>query len=103
MKEQLPVKEIDKFCKKWSIKELSLFGSILRDDFDEDSDVDFLVLFSQDAVWDLFDLEDMQEELRLIVGRKVELVTKRGIENSLNKSRKETILSTAKVIYEKAA
>ena len=56
------------FCRKWKIRELCVFGSILRDDFRPDSDIDFLVDFEAGAAWDLFDRFDMEEELAGIVG-----------------------------------
>lgn len=95
--------EIESFCKKWKITELSVFGSALREDFSDQSDVDFLVLFSEDASWTLLDLDDIQSDLEHIVGRKVDLVTKKGIESSRNGLRRENILSTARVVYESVA
>lgn len=87
------------FCRRWRIAELALFGSVLREDFDQDSDVDVLVRFHPEAEHTLFDLVRMQEELKRIVGREVDLVSRRGIEASRNYLRKRAILSTAEVIY----
>ena len=83
------------FCRKWKIRELAVFGSILRDDFRPDSDVDFLVTFEEGAKWDLFDRADMEEELAAIVGRPVDFVDRSTIESSRNRFRKREILSTA--------
>ena len=90
---------IIKFCQKWEIRELALFGSVLRDDFGPNSDVDMLVSFSEKTRWTLFDLGHMQEELQELLGVNVDLVSRRGIEASRNRIRREEILNTAKVIY----
>ena len=84
------------FCRKWNIRELSVFGSILRDDFQPDSDVDFLVEHDDDAQWDLFDSMHMEEELATLVGRPVDIVDRYAVENGGNKFVKQQILSTAK-------
>jgi len=68
------------FCQRWKITELSFFGSVLRDNFRPDSDVDILVTFAPDANWSLFDHVHMEEELSNMLGRKVDLVTRRAIE-----------------------
>ncbi|MFH0765155.1 MAG: nucleotidyltransferase family protein [Calditrichota bacterium] len=95
----IPHKQLADFSKRWKIRELALFGSILRDDFKPDSDVDVLVDFEPDAQWTLFDLRHMREELRQIFGCEVDLLTRRAVERSLNQRRKRAILSTARVIY----
>ncbi len=84
------------FCRKWRIRELSLFGSALRDDFNPESDLDFLVSFEPDAGWDLFDLVDMKAELEAQVGRPVDLVEKEALRNPW---RKYAILQTREVLY----
>ena len=84
------------FCQKWRIRELSLFGSALRDDFRADSDLDFLVSFDPDAQWDLFDLVSMKEELEAQQNRKVDLVEKEALRNPW---RKYEILLSREVIY----
>jgi len=87
------------FCRKWNIVELSVFGSILREDFRPDSDVDFLADFDPAAQWDLCDHMDMKEELGLIVGREVDLLTKYSVISSGNRFYKKAILSaTVQVI-----
>ena len=63
MKIEIPKEKIADFCRKWKIVELSLFGSVLRDDFRPNSDVDLLVTFSPDAEWSLLDHMAMEEEL----------------------------------------
>ena len=96
---ELPKKQIIAFCKKWNITELALFGSILRDDFKPESDIDFLVTFTPEADWSLLDHIKMEMELEKILGRKVDIVTKRSIEYSQNPIRKKAILESAKVFY----
>lgn len=95
----LPMEEIQAFCQKWRIAEFALFGSVLRNDFRTDSDLDVLVRFAPNASWTLLDLVTMQYELEKIVGRKVDLVEKRVVENSDNPIRRTEILSSAQVVY----
>jgi predicted nucleotidyltransferase len=87
---------IDAFCRKWRIRELSLFGSALRDDFRPDSDVDLLVVFEPDAGWDLWNIIEMEEELEQEFGRKVDLVEKRALKNPF---RRYDILTTRQVLF----
>jgi hypothetical protein len=96
----IPRQQLTIFCHKWRIDQMALFGSALREDFRTDSDIDILVTFSPEATWSLFDHVTMQDELRHIFGRDVDLVTRSGIENSRNPIRKKAILNTAKIIYE---
>jgi uncharacterized protein len=87
------------FCRKWKITELALFGSVLRDDFRPDSDVDVLVSFAPDAQWSLVDHVGMEEELSELLCRKADLVTRRSVEASPNYIRREAILSSAERFY----
>jgi uncharacterized protein len=87
---------IQAFCQKWMILEFALFGSILRDDFRPDSDIDILVSFSPDAHWGLTDLAEMKDELQSIYGRDVDLIEKEGLRNPF---RRKEILGTRRVIY----
>jgi len=87
------------FCKRWKVIDLSFFGSVLREDFRPDSDVDVLVEFSRDAEWSLLDHAAMQDELADILGRRVDLVTRRAIERSSNRLRRDGILGTAEKVY----
>ena len=87
------------FCDKWKVVEFALFGSVLRGDFRPDSDVDVLVSLAHDADYSLFDLVDMEDELKEIFGRKVDLVLKKSVERSRNPYRREAILSSARAIY----
>jgi len=90
---------ISDFCRKWKITEFSLFGSILREDFRPDSDVDVLVSFAPDSHWTLFDLVHMEDELKEIFGRNIDLVIRESVERSENPIRRKAILSTARRIY----
>jgi len=93
--------EVDKdklrdFCRKWKITEFALFGSATRpEEFREDSDVDVLVTFAPDPGWSLLDHVDMQTELREIFSRDVDLLTRPSVERSLNRFRRESILTSA--------
>jgi len=87
---------IAEFCRKWRIVEFSLFGSVLRDDFQPDSDVDVLVRFEPDAPWSLLDIVGMTDELKQVFGRDVDLVEKDAIRNPF---RRQSILKNHQVIY----
>ena len=102
MKEAIQARqaEVDEFCKHWRVSELALFGSVLRDDFRPESDVDVLVTLDEQAHHTLFDLYQMEEALRRLLGRDVDLVSRRGIERSRNQRRRRAILDSAQVIYE---
>ena len=89
----IPMERIRAFCRRWKVTEFSLFGSVLRDDFRPDSDVDALVRFEPDAHWGLFDLARMEDELQAIVGRPVDLITRNSVEESANPIRRNHILS----------
>jgi len=98
---KIPVdrEKIADFCRRWKIAELSFFGSVLQDNFRHDSDVDILVTFAPDAGWSLFDHVAMEEELAVILGRKVDLVSRRAVERSSNWIRCKAILETAEPYY----
>jgi len=88
--------QIAEFCRKWQIKELSLFGSALTDEFREDSDVDLLVVFEDPVEWTLWDFIDMNDELAAMFGRSVDLLTKRSLKNPF---RRHSILTSRRVVY----
>jgi predicted nucleotidyltransferase len=96
LNELIPADRIADFARRWKITELALFGSVLRDDFDAESDVDVLVSFDPAAAWSLWDLTTMEDELAAIIGRQVDLVEKEGLRNPF---RRRHILSGRKVIY----
>ncbi len=99
IKLSIPESAIAAFCRKWLIDEFALFGSAVRGDFHQKSDVDVLVAFNPDAKWTLFDHVDMQDELKELFGRNVDLVSRKGIERSRNYLRRRAIIDSAKVIY----
>jgi predicted nucleotidyltransferase len=83
-------------CRRWRIHELSLFGSVLRDDFHSESDVDVLVSFDSNAPWSLWDLLDLRKELGDLFGRDIDLVEERSL---INPYRRRSILRDKRVIY----
>lgn len=90
----IPHNAITDFCQRWQVTEFALFGSVLRDDFGPDSDVDVLVAFSAEAKHSLFDLVRMEDQLRAIFGRQVDLVTRRAVERTANEWRRQSILGS---------
>lgn len=102
----LPIKideeAIARFCKKWRISALELFGSILREDFGPDSDVDILVSFEPGAVVTMGSFMRVERELAEIIGRKVDLVDRGAVEESRNRFRKRSILESARPFYHAA-
>lgn len=96
---ELPRDAIEDFCRRWRIAELAVFGSILRDDFGPESDIDFLVTFSPEAAGSLMDRVSMKDELEDLLGRNVDLVSRRGMERNRNWIRREGVLGTARSFY----
>ena len=92
----LPMDRIAEFCRRWGVVEFSLFGSVLRDDFRPESDVDVLVTFAPNSPVSLWDWGSMQDELAAIFGRKVDLVEKSAIKNPF---RRQAILHSYEVVY----
>ena len=92
----IPEDRVTDFSRRWQVRELALFGSVLRDDFGPESDIDVLISFADKVPWSLWDLTTMQDELSALVGRKVDLIEKEGLRNPF---RREQILRTRKVIY----
>lgn len=93
---EIPMEKIRAFCEKWKVVEFSLFGSVLRDDFRSDSDIDVLLSFEENSTWGLYDLVDMKDELQAIFGRKVDLVEKEAIRNPY---RRRSMLTEQEVLY----
>jgi predicted nucleotidyltransferase len=89
--------QIAAFCQRHHIRRLALFGSVLREDFSPDSDVDVLVEFEPGHVPDFFRLYDIEQELSaLFGGRSVDIVTYRA----LNRHLREPVLASAQVQYD---
>ncbi len=95
----IPDLALASFCRRWKIRELALFGSVLSKAFGPASDVDVLVTFLPEAEWSLLDHIQMEEELSILLGREVDLVSKRAIERSENWLRRRAILESAEVVY----
>lgn len=92
-------KKLADFCREWRLSELSLFGSVLRDDFGPESDVDVLVSFEPQAHPTLPDLLKMQEQLEALFCHRVDLLTRRSVEANENYIRRKAILDSAEAIY----
>ncbi len=75
----LKPEKIEQFCQQWQIKELALFGSVLREDFNPQSDIDVLVSFAEDAKITFFDLDTIEQQISKLFDRPVDVVTKRAI------------------------
>lgn len=97
----IPQPEVEAFCKRHHIRRLLLFGSVLRDDFGPDSDVDVLVEFDAGHLIRLTDLLKAEAELSAILGRPVDLGERRSVDEDPNYLRRKHILHTAQVIYER--
>lgn len=99
----IPLNTLQTFCQKWKIKTFYVFGPVLTNEFKSNSDIEVMVEFSSEAEWTLLDHVEMRDELATLTGRSIDLLTKRSIERSQNKVRKDEILRTAKAIYDSAA
>ena len=88
-----------KFCRRWKIVRLELFGSALRANFQRESDIDFLATFAPHAGWSLSAHFRMERELAGLLDRSVDLVTRPSVERSRNAIRREHILQTAQPVY----
>ena len=95
----VPLDEITRFCRRWQIRELALFGSAIRDDFHAGSDIDILITYDPASNWGLFEHAQMKNELETLFARKIDLVTRRALEQTQNILLRSRILSTAQVIF----
>lgn len=86
------------FCRRWKVRELAVFGSALREDFRPESDIDLLVTFESDANWGLLEQTTMESELSALLGRRVDLVSRRAVERSTNWIRRKAILESARTV-----
>ena len=98
-KTDIDQEQLADFCRRWRINELALFGSALREDFGPESDIDILVKFEAGSEWGLLDHVNMEMELSVLLGCKVDLITRRAVENSPNWILRRESLNTAEVIY----
>ena len=101
MEARIPIdsEKIADYCRRWSIAEFALFGSVVRDDFGPESDVDVLVKFAPMSQYSLFDLVRMQDELSEMLGRNVDLAEWEAVEQSENYIRRKHILSSIERVY----
>ena len=95
----VPEQQLIEFCHRWKVIEFALFGSVLREDFQPDSDIDILVTFGPETHWSLFDLVNIQVELEKLLGSNVDLVERPALERSANYIRRKSILDTMEIIY----
>lgn len=91
----LDIKPVRELCKRYRVRELALFGSAVREDFSDTSDVDVLVEFEPDAEVGFITLSRMQRELSAILRRRVDLVPKNGLKPQI----RESVLSSAEILY----
>jgi predicted nucleotidyltransferase len=94
---RVPQEQITAFCQRYPIRKLSLFGSVLRDDFGPDSDIDVLVEFLPQSGITYLDMVTMQDELTAILRRPVDLVTP----GALSRYFRQRVLNTAETFYER--
>ncbi len=95
----VPMSRIAAFCERWGVEELALFGSVLRDDFGPNSDIDVLVRFKPGQTPGLFVAARIRSELADMCRRRVDLVHRPTIERSRNYIRRKKILESARVVY----
>ncbi|HUV66967.1 MAG TPA: nucleotidyltransferase domain-containing protein [Sedimentisphaerales bacterium] len=96
---KIPDEEIAGFCRRSHIRSLALFGSVLREDFRPDSDVDVLIEFEPGLELGLMELVAMQDELSQILGRKVDMVERKAVERSENYIRRRHVLESLEPVY----
>ena len=95
----VPMNVIKAFCDRWQVEELALFGSVLRNDFGPDSDIDVLVRLRTERTPGLFGIAGMERELAELLARRVDLVNRAAIDGSRNYIRRKAILESARVVY----
>lgn len=96
---EISPEKIVEFCRRWKISRLAVFGSAVRGKLRPDSDIDLLATFASDADWSMFDHYRMEDELVAILGREVDLASKKAIEENPNPIFRREILGSAKEIY----
>ena len=93
------LEQITAFCQKWHIVQFELFGSVLREDFRPDSDVDVLVTFAPGMGGTLYNLVDMESELKTVFGREVDLIQRKTVEQNPNYITRNNILRSVERVY----
>lgn len=92
---KVSLKTLEQFCKRYSVRRLALFGSVLRDDFGPESDIDILVVFKPGARVSFMTLGRMQRELSTIFDRKVDLVPQEGLKPVI----REAVIASSQEVY----
>ena len=95
----IPMDAVAAFCERWRIVEFALFGSVLREDFGPDSDIDVLVRFAPGHEWSVLDHVAMERELSALLGRRTEIVNTDALREDRNPFRQQEILSSARPLY----
>jgi len=95
----IPRDKLGEFCRRHHILKLGLFGSVLREDFSDDSDLDVLVEFDAGCSVGLFEMVRVERELSELFGRKVDLVERRSVEKSENYIRRRHVLDSVETVY----
>lgn len=96
----LDLAAIEAFCQRWDVVEIAFFGSVLKEDFGEESDIDVLISFGEDVTLGLLDKMAAREELEVMLGRNVDLVTKSGLSHwTTPPSIRDSILAEAEIVY----
>lgn len=98
-RDQFDMAAIAAVCRQWRISELAIFGSAVRNELRPDSDVDVLVTFEEGAEPTLFEMSRLSRELAEALGREVDVLTRRGVEESRNPYRRREILESAETLY----
>lgn len=96
---KVPKEKISAFCQRNHIRGLAFFGSVLRNDFRSDSDVDVLVEFEPGQDLSLMELVAMENELSEILGRKADMVERQAVEQSENYIRRRYVLQSVEKVY----
>jgi predicted nucleotidyltransferase len=96
---EIPDERLSEFCQRYQIVELALVGSVLRDDFRPGSDVDFLVTYAPDKRWEPWGDLPEQEEMEALIGRKVDWLTRKSLEQGNNPLFRRAVLSRVEVLY----
>jgi len=91
--------DLESACRKWGVEKVMLFGSALREDFTDQSDIDLLLQFKPEVVHSLFTYDKMHDDFRKAFDREVDLVNLQGLQSSRNEIRKNSIISSAKDFY----
>ncbi len=91
----IPKEKVAALCRRNRIRSLALFGSVLRDDFRSDSDVDVLIDFDDEAEIGFLDLGRIRRELTVLLGRPVDLALRKGLKTRV----RDSVLSNAEIVY----